>query len=176
MSEESNTLHFIRKRNYQSVIKDKVVRLRYAVFEQGSEQALAYSDDLYYLHGGYGGAFPQVEQALEGLGVDAKMEVELTADEAYGRYDPDLAMTVPASEIPEQARQVGARLEGESPDGGSLDFTVTAVEDDAVTVEGNHPLAGLDLRFVLEVLDIREATEAELEAGYAFPPEAFSGD
>ncbi|BCO31703.1 FKBP-type peptidyl-prolyl cis-trans isomerase [Thiohalobacter sp. COW1] len=169
MSEDSKTLHFVRKRNYQSVVRDKVVRLRYAVFEQGSDQALAYDDDLYYLHGGYGGAFPRVEQALEGLGVDAKMELELTADEAYGRYDPDLCLAVPASEIPEEAHYVGARLEGESPEGGSLDFTVTAVEEDAITVDGNHPLAGRDLRFVLEVLDIRDATPEELEAGYAFP-------
>ncbi|HSH30238.1 MAG TPA: hypothetical protein VK971_10055 [Thiohalobacter sp.] len=170
MSEDSRTLHFVKKRNYQSVVRDKVVRLRYAVFEQDSDQALAFDDDLYYLHGGYGGAFPKVEQALEGLGVDAKMEVELTAAEAYGRYDPDLCLAVPASEIPEQARYVGARLEGESPEGGSLDFTVTAVEEEAITVDGNHPLAGRDLRFVLEILDIREATPEELEAGYAFPP------
>lgn len=169
-SEDSKTLHFVKRRNYQGVVKDKVVRLRYAVFEQGSEQALAFDDDLYYLHGGYGGAFPKVEEALEGLGVDAKMEVELTADEAYGRYDPALCLAVPATEIPEQAHQVGAQLEGESPEGGSLDFTVTAVEGDTVTVEGNHPLAGRDLRFVLEILDIRDATPEELEAGYAFPP------
>ena len=170
MSDDSRTLHFVQRRNYQSIVKDKVVRLRYAVFEQGSEQALAYDDDLYYLHGGYGGAFPKVEEALEGLGVDAKMEVELSVDEAYGPYDPDLCLAVPAEEIPEQARQVGAQLEGESPEGGSLDFTVRAVEGDTVTVDGNHPLAGRDLRFVLEVLDIRDATPEDLEAGYAFPP------
>ena len=80
MSDEK--VHFIKKRNYHSVVKDKVVRLRYALFEQGKDETLAYRDDLYYLHGGYGGAFPKVEQALEGLGVDAKMEVELTPEEA----------------------------------------------------------------------------------------------
>lgn len=170
MNDDSNTLHFVKKRNYQSVIKDKVVRLRYAVFARDSEEVLAFSDDLYYLHGGYGGAFPRVEEALEGLGVDAKMEIELSAEEAYGLYDPALAMTVPAAEIPEEVRFVGARLEGESPAGGSIDFTVTAVDDDGITVDGNHPLAGRDLRFVLEVLDIRDATEEELQAGYAFAP------
>jgi FKBP-type peptidyl-prolyl cis-trans isomerase SlyD len=165
---EPKTVHFIKQRNYQRIAKDKVVRLRYVVFEQGTEQALALRDDLFYLHGGYGGAFPKVEAALEGLRVDAKAEVLLTPAECYGERDPDLEMTVPADAIPAEARNVGAQLEGEAPDGSARPFIVTAVEADRVTVDGNHPLAGKHLRFMLEVMDIRDASRAELEAGYAF--------
>ena len=165
---ETKTVQFIKKRNYQAIAKDKVVRLRYVVFEQGSEQALAYRDDLYYLHGGYGGAFPKVEQALAGLSVDAKAEVLLESAEGYGEHDPALEMTVPADAIPPEARNVGAQLEGEASDGTARPFTVTAVNESEVTVDGNHPLAGKRLRFLLEVLDIRDASKAELEAGYAF--------
>lgn len=165
---DTKPLQFIKRRNYQRIVKDKVVRLRYVVFEQGSEQALAYRDDLVYLHGGYGGAFPKVEKALEGLAVDAKAEVLLEPAECYGERDPRLAMTVPADAIPPEARTVGAQLEGEAPDGTVRSFVVTAVNDAEVAVDGNHPLAGKRLHFMFEVMDIRDATRAELDAGYAF--------
>lgn len=165
---ETKIVQFIKKRNYHTIAKDKVVRLRYVVIEQGSEQALAYRDDLFYLHGGYGGAFPQVEQALEGLSVDAKVEIELAAAEAYGERDPLLVMQVPLEDVPPEACNPGAQLEGEAPDGSARPFVVTAVGPDSVTVDGNHPLAGKDLRFLLEVLDVRDASRAELDAGYAF--------
>lgn len=165
---ETKIVQFVKQRNYQVVSKDKVVRLRYVVLEQGSEQALAFRDDLFYLHGGYGGAFPQVEQALEGLRVDAKAEISLCAAEAYGEHDPALVLQVPLGDIPAEARTVGAQLEGEAPDGNARPFVITAVDADSVTVDGNHPLAGRDLRFLLEILDIRDASRAELDAGYAF--------
>lgn len=165
---ETKTLQFVKKSNYQRIGRNKVVRLRYVVIEQGSEQALAYRDDLFYLHGGYGGAFPKVEAALEGLSVEAKVQVELTADEAYGEPDPALVMTVPLAEIPPEVRNIGARLEGEAADGSARPFVVTTLTADSVTVDGNHPLAGKALRFMLEVLDIRDASTAELDAGYAF--------
>lgn len=161
-------IQFIKKRNYHSIVKDKVVRLRYALFEQGKDDTLAYRDDLYYLHGGYGGAFPKVELELEGLGVDAKVEVELTPEEAYGPIDPNGMLQVPLEEIPAEAQHVGAQLDAEGPNGERVSFTVTDVGDGVATVDANHPLAGKHLRFVLEVLDIRDATQAELDAGYAF--------
>ena len=165
---ETKTVQFIKQRNYQKIGKDKVVRLRYVVSEQGSEQALAYRDDLFYLHGGYGGAFPKVEKALEGLGVDAKVEVLLTPEEAYGEHDPALVMDVPVGAIPQEARNVGAQLEGEAPNGETRPFMVIAITDEHVTVDGNHPLAGKALSFLLEVLDIRDASRTEIESGYAF--------
>ncbi len=165
-------LHFISKPNYGRIRKDKVVRLKYAVFDRNGEQALEFRDDLYYLHGGYGGAFPKIEQALEGMDIYGKTEVELDPEDGYGRYDPALVITAPLSDFPPEARQPGARLEGEAPDGSVVMFRVVGQEGDTLTVDGNHPLAGRELRFVLEVLDIRNASEAEIAAGYAFaePP------
>lgn len=165
---ETKTVHFVKKRNYQRIAKDKVVRLRYMVTEQGSETALAYRDDLFYLHGGYGGAFAKVEAALEGQGVDAKVEVLLAPNEGYGDRDPALEMVVPIDAIPAEARNVGALLEAEAENGESRPFRVMAVTAEDVTVDGNHPLAGRHLSFLLEVLDVRDASRAEIEAGYAF--------
>ena len=170
MSEQK--LHFISKPNYGRIGKDKVVRLRYAVFDRDSGQALEFRDDLYYLHGGYGGAFPKVEAALEGMEVMGKTEVALDPEEGYGAYDPGLRIIAALEQFPAEAHRVGARLEGEAPDGRTIPFRVVGLEAGQLTVDGNHPLAGRRLRFVLEVLDIRPASDAELAAGHAFSPSA----
>ncbi len=173
MSEQK--LHFISKPNYGRIGKDKVVRLKYAVFDRDGEHALEYRDDLYYLHGGYGGAFPKIEAALEGMEIHGKTEVELSPEEGYGLYNPALLISEDASAFPAEAQQIGARVDGEGPDGRVVSFRVVKREGNRITVDGNHPLAGRQLRFVLEVLDIRNASEAERAAGYAFAPQTPSG-
>lgn len=166
----SQTLHFIKQPSYLRVAKDRVVRLKYLVFNGETDAIIEFRDDLYYLHGGYGGAFPKVEAALEGEQVGAKVELSLTADEAYGQRDPAMIITGPSDHFPPEAHHIGARLEGEAPEGHVVDFVVTRIADGRITVDGNHPLAGLPLRLVLEVLDIRLATEDELKARHAFAP------
>lgn len=164
-----NILHFNQKRNYKRISKDKVVSLRYLLSDLDSEETLAYRDDMIYLHGGYGSAFPKVEAALEGLEVDMKAEVELEPEDAYGHVDEQLRLHVPTDAIPEEARHVGAQLDGEAEDGSQRSFRVLEVNDDSLLLDGNHPLAGRRLKFVFEVLDIRDAHAQEIEAGYGFP-------
>jgi len=166
----SQILHFVKQLSYLRVAKDRVVRLKSLVFNGETDAIIEFRDDLYYLHGGYGGAFPKVEKALEGEQVGAKVELTLTAEEAYGERDPAMVITGPADHFPPEAHHIGARLEGHAPDGHVVDFVVTRIKDDRITVDGNHPLAGTPLRLVLEVLDIRPATEEELKARHAFAP------
>lgn len=161
-------LHFNRKRNYKRIGKDKVVKLKYLLRDRDSGETLAYRDDMIYLHGGYGSAFPKIEQALEGLEVDMKAEVDLDPAEGYGEHDPRLVLQVPVEAIPAEARRIGAQIEGEHESGESLPFRITAIDPDAITVDANHPMAGRHLSFVFEVLDIRDAHAAEIEAGYGF--------
>ncbi len=165
----AKVLHFVRKPGYSTVSKNKVVRLKYALFElQGdNEHILEYRDDLYYLHGGYGSMLAKVEAALEGMAIGNKIDLAITPQEGFGHYDPDLRVTAPFSVFPEQAQQVGAHLEGEAEDGNSVDFTVIAVDNDMITLDGNHPYAGKTLKFVMEVLDIRASTKQERTLGYA---------
>lgn len=162
------TLHFIRKPQYSRIAKDKVVTLKSAVLDAGTDELIEYRTDLVYLHGGYGGAPAKVEQALEGLEVDSRCEVSLTPDEGFGSHDPQLVMTLAASDLPEQAQQVGALLEGQTEDGKVVKFHVLKVEDGMITLDGNHVLAGRAVKFVLEITAIRTASAEELAAGYAF--------
>jgi FKBP-type peptidyl-prolyl cis-trans isomerase SlyD len=161
-------LHFVRKRQYTRIAKDKVVTLKSAVIDAATDALIEYRSDLTYLHGGYGGAPAKVELALEGLTVDSRVEVTLSPEEGFGAHDPQLLVTLPAAEMPVQARQVGAQVDGEAEDGKVVKFRVLKIEDGMITLDGNHALAGRTVKFVLEVLAIRTATAEELAAGYAF--------
>lgn len=162
-------LHFVPKPSYSKVGKNKVVRLKYALFElQGDdEHILEYRDDLYYLHGGYGSLLDKVEAVLEGAEVGNKVDIAVGPQDGFGKYDPSLRFAAPFEVFPEEAQNVGTRLEGQAEDGNSMDFTVVAVDNGMITVDGNHPYAGKTLKFVIEVLDIRASTKQERTLGYA---------
>jgi len=160
----TQTLHFFPK-SQGKIAKNKVVRLKYALFEL-PQHLLEYRDDLYYLHGGYGGMPAKVETHLSGLEVGMKTDVELSPQEGFGEIDPSLIITGATNNFPPEADTVGARLEGEM-DGRVIQFRVTALKNGQLTVDGNHPYAGKHLKFTLEVMEIRTATTQELGLGYA---------
>ena len=155
--------------NHNSVImRNKVVRLRFRIKEQGSNGLLQYGDDLYYLHGGYGGAFPKVEAALEGCAVGDAASVVLAPEDGYGHHDPSQVLVLPPEQFGEEMPQAGEAVEGQLPGGESMTFTVTTVSPERVVVDGNHPFAGKQLTFQFEVLEIRDSSAAERSAGFAF--------
>lgn len=164
----SHTIHFVPRRNLLEVSKGRVVTLKYALFDATCDELLEYRTDLIYLHGAAGGALPHLQTAIEGMGVGMKREVRLSAEQAFGLPDAAWVVTESRANLPPEAQQLGASVEGEAEDGTRVSFRVTAVADDQVTLNGNHPLAGKSLRFIVEVADIRPATEQERAAGYAF--------
>lgn len=167
MSVDSGKLKNI-KGYLKEISQDKVVRLRFRVVDESTGKLLQYGDDLFYLHGGYGGAFPKVEQAMEGCGIGDRVAVTLAPDEGYGRRQPELVLELPSTEFSGDIPEMGAAVDGELPDGRSMTFTVSGVSGDKVILDANHPFADKDLAFDFEVLDIRESTEAERAAGFAF--------
>lgn len=162
----SNVLIF--KLDKDVVGQDKVVRLGFRVSDAGSGELLQFGDDLFYLHGGYGGAFPKVEQAIEGCRVGDSARVVLSPEDGYGYPDPSLVLVVPSQDFRDSRPEAGEAVEGQLPDGQSMVFTVTAVGSEQVTLDGNHPFAGKNLAFEFEVLEIRDSIAAERSAGFAF--------
>jgi len=148
--------------------QDKVVRLRFRVNDARSGELLQFGDDLFYLHGGYGGAFPKVEQAMEGCRVGDSTRLTLSPEDGYGYRDPALVLVVPAQDFHDARPEAGEVVEGQLPDGQSMAFTVTSVASERVTLDGNHPFAGKHLAFEFEVLEIRYSIAAERNAGFAF--------
>ena len=124
------------------------------------------TEPLAYLHG-HGQIIPGLEKSLEGKAVGEKLTVTVSPDEGYGEYSEDLVVTVEKSQldgIPNIA--VGMEVQGESPEGMGI-FTIVAINDSEVTLDGNHPLAGETLNFDVEIVALREATQEELENGHA---------
>ena len=122
---------------------------------------------LTYLHGGYGGIFPRVENELQGKEVGHEVRITLEPEDAFGDYDAELIRVEPRARFPE-ALEVGMRFEGIPGDREeeALIYTVTDVTADAVVVDGNHPLAGERLWFHGTVREVRRATPDELEHGH----------
>jgi FKBP-type peptidyl-prolyl cis-trans isomerase SlyD len=146
------------------ISRNHVVTLQYRVAGKDGEVVDAGAEPLVYLHGGYGGLFDALEVALQGKSVGAAFRVELTAEEAFGEYDEALVSVEPRDAFPPDIR-IGTQVETEDEEGESLLFTVTAIEKNKVVIDGNHPLAGMDLVFSGTVAAVRPATEAEIVRG-----------
>ncbi len=147
-----------------------VVSIQYTL-KNGSGEILDQADKehpLQYLHGA-GNLIPGVEKALLGSEEGATMEVVIPPEEAYGGRDEGLVIEVPRSELPEGEIQVGMQFQVQHGEGVGI-VTVTGLEGDSVTLDGNHPLAGETLHFDLQVLGVRAATAEELEHGHVHGP------
>jgi FKBP-type peptidyl-prolyl cis-trans isomerase SlyD len=121
-------------------------------------------DPLWYLHG-EGNLVPGLEKALTGKDVGETVDAKLAPADAYGERDEKEIRNVPLRKFKAPKIQVGGRYQIEAPDGLRV-VVVLAVNGDYVKVDGNHPLAGQTLHFVVKVLEVRDATEEELQHGH----------
>lgn len=122
-----------------------------------------------YLHGA-GNLIPGLERALEGKSAGEKLKVTVSPEDAYGTRDDKLVQVVPKSAfqgVPNIAPGMQFRSQGQ---GGPSVVTVAKVEGDNVTVDGNHPLAGIPLTFDVDIKDVRKASKEELEHGHVHGP------
>ncbi len=104
---------------------------------------------------GSGQIIPGLDQAMPGMAVGDKKTVEVPADQAYGQPDPNAQQAVPRADIPEDIPlDLGTQLQVQTPQGQVMPVTVVEVTDEQVTLDANHPLAGKDLTFAIELVDI----------------------
>ncbi len=116
---------------------------------------------------GRGHIVPGLDQALPDLGVGDKKNIVLAPDEAYGPANDELRLKVRKDQFPpDTTLKVGDQFQTQ-PEPGAPVFTVMKVEGDEIFIDGNHPLAGVELHFDIEVTEKRAATEEELAHGHA---------
>ncbi len=97
-----------------------------------------------------------LDAAMPGMEVGEKKQVQVPCDEAYGQVNPEMRQDIPRSNIPDEIPlEEGIQLQMQSPDGQVMPVTVVEVKDDAVTLDANHPLAGKDLVFDVELVEIK---------------------
>jgi len=104
---------------------------------------------------GTGQLIPGFEKAVEGMTQGDKTKVTIPANEAYGQVREDLVISVPKNNLPEDVTpQVGMQLQLNQPDGQAVPVRITEVQEEEVTLDANHPLAGEDLVFNIELVEI----------------------
>jgi FKBP-type peptidyl-prolyl cis-trans isomerase SlyD len=108
---------------------------------------------------------PGLEKQMQPLKAGDKKKVQVPAAEAYGPRDERFVMNVPLDRLPKTLK-IGQQFTITA-DGNSPPFTVTAVTATHATLDGNHPLAGVDLSFNVEIVEVREATAEEMKHGHA---------
>ncbi|MFZ4796966.1 MAG: FKBP-type peptidyl-prolyl cis-trans isomerase [Bacteroidia bacterium] len=124
---------------------------------------------LNFIHG-LGHLIPGMEEGLDGKQVGNKFQLKISPEKGYGTYQNEMVQEVPVSAFAGQEIKVGMQFEAGTGDQRFL-VTIKAIDAETVTVDGNHPLAGVELNFDIEVLEIREATEDELAHGHVHGPE-----
>lgn len=149
------------------ITNNSVVVMHYAVSDtEGALIDSSYDHKPMAIIQGSGYLIPGLEDALIGHQVGDKFEVSVCAEQAYGNRHDEYVQTVPKELLQGvEDLTLGTQLRA-STDDGEQTVIVIDVTDDEVTVDGNHPLAGLDLSFDVDILEVREATEEELAHGH----------
>ncbi|MBP6063473.1 MAG: FKBP-type peptidyl-prolyl cis-trans isomerase [Fusobacteriaceae bacterium] len=149
--------------------ENKVVTLEFNVYDKDDNEMLESTSDLgpfFYIHG-IGAFIPKIEESLEGKAKGFKTVVEMTPEEGYGEYDEELVDTMQKSEFVEfDDIYEGMEFIADMDDGTEQSYVITSIDDEVVTIDGNHPFSGRNLKFEITVTDIREATDEELEHGH----------
>ena len=154
------------------IAKNTVVSLRYELRDSAGELLEESEEPVDYLHGGYDGIFPTVEEALHDKDVGEGCELTLEPEHAFGEYDSSLVRVEERNRFPEGQVEVGMQFEGAGEDEDEwVLYTVTDVTDDKVVVDGNHPLAGQRLWFKCTVTGVRPASSEEVSHGHVHGPE-----
>jgi FKBP-type peptidyl-prolyl cis-trans isomerase SlyD len=148
------------------ISKNSVVTLNYTMFDDQGTVIDKNHQPIVYLHGGYDNILPAVEAALDGQVVGQVVSVSMGPDEAFGEFDPSLVHEEDVGLFPPDL-EVGMMFETRDPETDeSAQYRVTAIDAGMVTVDGNHPLAGMSVRFDAEILEVRAATEEEIAHGH----------
>jgi len=153
---------------------NKIVTLGYTL-QNDDGQILDQADQdnpFLYMHG-TGGIIKGLERALDDKEVDDSFNLIVAPEDAYGERDDNLTEAVPKSMfegIPEEELKAGSQFHAQTAQGTQI-ISIASVEGDTVKIDANHPLAGETLHFDVTVLDIREATEEEVENGHPLAKE-----
>jgi FKBP-type peptidyl-prolyl cis-trans isomerase SlyD len=149
------------------ITKDKVAQIHYTLKDSDGNiiDSSAGQEPLTYLHGG-GNLIMGMEEGLEGKAKGDKFKLKITPEKGYGVRDASLIQKVPRSSFGDQKIEKGMQFQTNR---GTV-VTVTETGLESVTVDGNHPLAGKELHFDVEVMTIRNATQEEISHGHVHGP------
>ncbi len=146
-----------------TIQNDTVVNIAYTLTVDGEELE---SNQMEYLHG-HANIIPGLEKELSGLNKGEQKHVHVKADDAYGEFDQNMVLTVNRESFPEDFEiRLGEPMNLRDGTGHVFQAVATALSDDTVELDMNHPMAGKDLDFQVTILSIRPASEEEVAHGH----------
>lgn len=148
--------------------KNSVVSVHYKLTDDAGKvlDSSEGAEPLAYLHGA-GNIVPGLEKALVGKGAGESLQVKVAPAEGYGELDPNGVKVIERAAFEGvDVVEAGMSFEANAPDGTSQHIVVTKVDGDEITIDLNHPLAGVTLNFDIQIVSVREATKEELEHGH----------
>ncbi len=155
------------KQKLTEVANDLVVTIEYKLTVDGEMIDSSEGDaPLEYLHG-HANIIFGLEKELTGMKVGESKNVEVSPEEGYGEVDDEAVLEVPRGEFPEDVPlEPGIELEITDDEGDMMFATIIEIGDEDVVLDTNHPLAGQTLFFEVSIVDLRQATEDEIEHGH----------
>jgi FKBP-type peptidyl-prolyl cis-trans isomerase SlyD len=153
------------------ITKHTVALIEYELTDDSGEvlDSSKGSEPLGYVHG-VGSLIPGLESELEGKTGGDGFKVRIAPENAYGERNTEMVQAVPRSEMPADVDiTVGMQFQAQTPSGNHV-VTVVEIADETVTLDATHPLAGVSLNFDVTVVEVREASEEEVEHGHPHGP------
>ena len=150
-----------------TIQNDKVITINYVLKDDKGELIDQSTDGSFcYLHGAQN-IIPGMENALTGKTTGDALNLVIAPAEAYGEYNPNLTQVVDRAMFdPNDQVEAGMQFQAQDQQGNMMIITVAKVDGEQVTIDGNHPLAGVTLHYDIEVVDVRDATDEELSHGH----------
>ncbi len=155
------------------VEKNKVVSFHYTLKDKETGEVIESSKEggqpVTFMVGA-GEIIPGLESRMLGMSAGESKDIEVPAREAYGERNPELIQKAPREYFQNIPLEKGLPLQAQTPEGGVITMVVVDFDEQTVTVDMNHPLAGRDLVFEVEVVDVREASPDEILHRHAHGP------
>ena len=115
---------------------------------------------------------PKLEEAVNNMIIGTRKQLKFEAKDGYGLYNDDAVQVVGKENFPEDfVLEAGMEYMASNPDGVQMPFIITSINGEEVTIDFNHPLAGKNLNFDVELVDVRDATAEELAHGHIHGPD-----
>jgi FKBP-type peptidyl-prolyl cis-trans isomerase SlyD len=145
-----------------TIEKGRLVEFTYSIVDDKGAVVEQIDLPVNYIHGEGSGMYKKIEEAIEGHKTGETISVNLTPEDGFGMPDPSMTFTDDLDNVPEEFHHIGAEADFQNDDGKTKTFRVTEIENGKLTLDGNHPLAGQTVEFLVNILQVREATEGEL--------------
>lgn len=151
---------------------NKVVTIHYTLKdESGNQLDTTQGSQPFSFLSGFDQIIPKLEDEINTMLIGGKKNVLIAAEDAYGAYREDLVHYVKKANFPDDVElEIGMQFVTNSPDGTQMPFVIKEIDGENITIDFNHPLAGKNLDFEIELVDVRDATEEELAHGHVHGP------